>query len=349
MMVVRFSLAFALCFVATGISWAETPYLDNRSTAEDLVRSLYNAINSHQFARAYDYFSVPPAKDFASFEKGYDGTEHVDVLTGDTTSDGAAGSIYYSVPTAIRAKGNDGKFSYFAGCYTVRAISGDVQSPQFRPYLIDKATLHAIKEADYEIYMLPKCGPETTDGGEAAVSVEDVKGKFSTDMKGQCPKVAETLGGKNEPESFAFSYRRNGSEKSEPELKVRLYQFDCLFGAYNEVNVFYIVDSDGLHRLSFARPHFDIAYADQDSAKLKSLKVTGYDTTDQLVNASFDPNTNMISDFSKWRGLADASSNGTWVFDQGEFVLRDYSVDPTFDDEQNPIDLMKNGVLQAVK
>ena len=64
--------AFALVFMLLVTSArASDGYLDNRSSAADLVRSLYNAINLHDYARAYDYFSTPPAKDFGTFQAGF--------------------------------------------------------------------------------------------------------------------------------------------------------------------------------------------------------------------------------------------------------------------------------------
>ena len=141
---------------------------------------------------------------------------------------------------------------------------------------------------------------------------------------------------------------RKGSDKSEPDTKVTLYVFECSMAAYNASEVFYLFDALGLHRLSFAEPHMDITYkpgGEQDS-KLKSMKVGGFTATEQLINAEFDDKTNSISSFSKWRGIGDASSNGTWVFDDGQFVLKDYDVDPTYDGEQNSITVIQGGKIK---
>src|ERR1700710_2937194 len=81
----------------------EAPYVDDRSSAEAVARSLYGAISRHDFARAWGYFGdTKPAKDFDSFVKGYDGTDKVEVATGAVSDEGAAGSIFYNVPVAIR-------------------------------------------------------------------------------------------------------------------------------------------------------------------------------------------------------------------------------------------------------
>ena len=327
---------------------AEDAYLDNRSTAESLVRSFYNAVNLHQYARAYDYFTTPPTKDFETFQKGFEDTDHVDVLIGEVVGDGAAGSIYYSVQTAIKAKGTDGTTKYFAGCYTVRAINGAIQEPPSRPFHIDKANLKPIKEDDYRLYQLPKCSDQSAPTPEPSDTIEAAKARFVEDMAGQCDKTGETLGGANDPAVYPISYHAKGSDKTQPDTKVTLYVFECSMAAYNASEVFYLFDALGLHRLSFAEPHMDITYkpgGEQDS-KLKSMKVDGFTATEQLVNAEFDNKTNSISSFSKWRGVADASSNGTWVFDDGQFVLKDYDVDPTYDGEQNSITVVQGGKIK---
>ncbi len=327
---------------------AEDGYLDNRSDAQSLVRSYYNAINQHDYARAYDYFANPPAKDFATFQKGFGDTAHVDVLTGDVSGEGAAGHTYFSVPTAIRAKGTDGKFKYFAGCYTVVAVNGAIQDPPARPYQIDKASLKPIKEDDYHSYALPKCSDQPVDQPAPTDGTEASKARFVAEMSSQCDKAAETQGGTNEPQVFPISYHQTGAAKSDPDQKVTLYVFVCAMAAYNETDVFYLFDALGLHRLSFGQPHLDIVYAPggEDNSKLKSMKVDGFTATDSLINAEFDAKTNSITSFEKWRGVGDASSNGKWVFDQGQFVLKDYDVDPTYDGEINPITVMKGGKLK---
>jgi hypothetical protein len=158
MAIFRSALLLFLCLLGLNIARAEDGYLDNRSNADQLVRSLYNAINNHQYARAFDYFETPPTKDFATFEQGYETTSHVDVLTGQESDEGAAGSTYFNLPVAIRAKNKDGQFTYFAGCYVIRAVSAAAQEPPYRPYLIYSADLHAINKINFAKNGLPKCG-----------------------------------------------------------------------------------------------------------------------------------------------------------------------------------------------
>jgi hypothetical protein len=341
------SIATALATPAA----AEDAYLDDRSSAESVVRSLYNAINRHELARAYDYFDPAPSKDFAAFAKGFEDTDRVDVLTGVVSADGAAGSVFYGVPTAIRAKDAKGNMSYFAGCYTVRAVNGAIQEPPSRPYRIQQAKLKPITEGDYTVYSLPKCS-EAGDETQAEANVEAAKARFVSDMAGQCDKTAETLGGLNEPEAHVISYKPAYASASDPETKVTLFVFACSMAAYNSSEVYYLFDGvSGLHRLSFATPHLAISYVDEDGehAKLKSMKVDGLSSSEMLTNSEFDPATNSISEFAKWRGIGDASSNGTWAFVDGQYVLKTYDVDPTYDGETEAIEVMKDGVLLPLK
>lgn len=113
---------------------ADTPYRDDRSSAEAVLQSLYNAIDRHELARAWSYWDGGDVPDFATFAKGYDDTDHVDIVLGPVVSDGAAGSVYYNVPAAIRAVDTDGTHHEFAGCYVLRQVNPALQAePPFRP------------------------------------------------------------------------------------------------------------------------------------------------------------------------------------------------------------------------
>ena len=106
----------------------EAPYVDDRSSADAVVRSLYSAINRHEFARAWGYFGdTKPAKDFDSFVKGYDGTDKVEVETGAVSDEGAAGSIFYNVPVAIRATDKDRRRKGL--CRLLHAAPGQCPDP----------------------------------------------------------------------------------------------------------------------------------------------------------------------------------------------------------------------------
>ena len=346
---VRF-LAAVFLVMFTNLGLAEDRYSDDRSTAADLVHSLYNAVNLREYARAYDYFSVPPSKDYASYEKGFADTARVDVITGDVFSDGAAGSIYYSVPTAIKATDSKGNAKYFAGCYTVRAVNGAIQEPPFRPLHIEKGALKPAKADDYSSSFLPKCGEGEPADPVADASVEKAKAMFVAGQQGLCDKVEDTRGGANEPDVSIFKYKDKGATSEDPERVVTLFAFSCSLFAYNESAVFYVHDTVlGMHLLSLAEPNLVITHpkGDDEGRVLESMKVVGFTSTTELINSEVDEKSQTITSFNKWRGIGDASSNGTWQFDHGDFILMSFQADPTYNDEIDPIDVIVDGKVKV--
>jgi Protein of unknown function (DUF1176) len=344
--IVRWFGFLAMIAVLSSAAFAESPYKDNRSDAAELVRSLYDAVNRHEYARAFDYFAMPPAKDFATYEAGFADTAHVDVMTGEVFSEGAAGTIKYSVPTAIKATDEKGNATYFAGCYVIKAVNASAQEPPFRPLQIDRGTLKPIKVDDYNSAFLPKCGEVEFIDPVADDSVEKAKSLFVHEQKGHCDKVQDTLGGINEPEVHKFSYKDEGASADDPASVVTVFVFNCSLFAYNASQVFYIHDPiSGMRVLSFAEPHLVIVHpeGDEDGKKLKSIKVDGFSSTTTLINAEIDDKQQIITSFDKWRGIGDASSTGTWTFKSGAFVLTDFSADPTYDDEIDPIEVIVDG------
>ncbi len=344
---VRF-LAALFLVVFTNLGFADT-YKDDRSTAADLVRSLYNAINLREYARAYDYFSLPPAKDYATYEQGFADTARVDVITGEVFSDGAAGSIYYSVPTAIKATDIKGGTKYFTGCYTVRAVNASIQEPPFRPLHIEKGALKPAKADDYSASFLPKCGEGESADPVADDSIEKAKAMFVAGQQGLCDKVEDTRGGINEPEVYKFKYKDEGASADDPGSVVTLFAFNCSIFAYNASSVYYVHDYViGMHLLSFAQPHLVITRpnGDDEGKELDSMKVVGFTSSTELINSEVDEKSQTITSFNKWRGIGDASSNGTWQFDHGDFTLMNFQADPTYNDEIDPIDVIVDGKVR---
>ncbi|WP_426230826.1 hypothetical protein [Pararhizobium sp. DWP3-4] len=121
----------------------QAAYIDDRSDGPALVRSLYNAINRHEYARAYSYFS-DPVDSYETFVKGYEKTVDVQVLIGSVTQEGAAGSIYAPVPVAIKSTEKGGNEKIFAGCYITRIVNAAIQEPPFAPLHIESAELENV-------------------------------------------------------------------------------------------------------------------------------------------------------------------------------------------------------------
>ncbi|OBQ61226.1 DUF1176 domain-containing protein [Mesorhizobium erdmanii] len=312
----------------------DAPYVDDRSSAEAVIRSLYSAINRHEFARAWGYYGdTKPAKDFDTFVKGYDGTDKVEVKTGDVSDEGAAGSIYYNVPVAIQATDKNGQAKVFAGCYTLRQVNAQIQAaPPFDPIHIDKGALKP-STADFEEAVPPSCGDGPPPPKKDA-ALEQAKKAFLATYGDQCDK--ELLA--NEPEIFSIKYKDANAQPADPDKETRLFHFSCSAAAYNENSVYYMSDDlSGVQQLQFTEPEMDIRYVNNDSEeKVESMHIVGFRTTGWATNSNYDKDAHTITTFNKWRGVGDASSSGTYLFRNGDFSLVQYDVDASYDGEENP-------------
>ncbi|AJY47188.1 DUF1176 domain-containing protein [Martelella endophytica] len=117
-----------------------------------------------------------------------------------------------------------------------------------------------------------------------------------------------------------------------------LYEIGCYAGAYNLVVAYVFAAEDGFPQqgelVTFATPAFSVDYAADDDTNTKLARdpvVTGFGADTTLINPSFDPDTNTISTFEKWRGLGDAASWGRWTLQDGRFVLTYYAIDPIYE------------------
>lgn len=137
--------------------------------------------------------------------------------------------------------------------------------------------------------------------------------------------------------SWTFTYQPTWSEEADPQ-EVTLIRIFCGAGAYNISHAYYLyTEFDGLTPVGFAAPVVDPQYKDGDSeGELECLPVIGFEADMLLVNSEFDLDTQTVTSYSKWRGIGDASSSGTWVFRDGTFVLVSYDVDASYDGEINP-------------
>ena len=147
MLAPRFVSLVLLVLALTTPAIAAPQYLDDRSTPEAVISSFYNAIGRQEYARAWSYYEdgqgVPRFDDFV---KGYADTASVAVSFGQSAQEGAAGSIYYTLPVSIDALSGAGKHSYFAGCYTLRLANPAIQAaPPFRPLHIVEGHLKKAK------------------------------------------------------------------------------------------------------------------------------------------------------------------------------------------------------------
>ena len=138
--------------------------------------------------------------------------------------------------------------------------------------------------------------------------------------------------------SWTFSYPMRWSGDGEEE-EITLIRIWCMAGAYNVSHAYYTYrDYEGLMPLAFAMPAFKTRYAVEDDidSALEGIDVTGMNATTVLVNSQFDPETRMISSYGLWRGIGDASDAGAWAFSDGEWTLKHYEIDASYDGETNP-------------
>ena len=128
-------------------SGQQNAYLDDRSTPETVIQSLYNAINQKQYVRAYSYWqnNAPP---FEQFQQGYAATQSVVLTLGTSSVGAAAGNLYYTLPVTVQATTSDGHTQVFTGCYRLHLAQPQLQSPPFQPLGIDAAHLEQVANGD---------------------------------------------------------------------------------------------------------------------------------------------------------------------------------------------------------
>ncbi|MGN6585495.1 MAG: DUF1176 domain-containing protein [Rhizobiaceae bacterium] len=332
MRVVHLACLFAALCASAGPALAKVPYFDDRSTPEAVVRSLYNAINRHEYARAYSYFSEPPAKDLDAFAKGYDNTASVKVLEGAASSEGAAGSTYFSLPVAIEATDKSGKKQVFAGCYTLRLADPTIQTTPFTPLHIEKGDLEPAK-GDLTAALPNRCG-DTPPPADA--TLEKAKAAFLKDYAGSCPVIDATTGDMT-PGKWDIGFNYESDPRGTPERKATLFRFACAQDANNDTAVYYLADDKGdIRNLRFAVPQLDIRYGNEETKKkVDRIYLIGFRVVSQLPGSDFDTQDQAITAHDKWDAKGDAGTSGKWIFRYGETSLVHYDVDAAFDGKEN--------------
>jgi hypothetical protein len=156
-----------------------------------------------------------------------------------------------------------------------------------------------------------------------------------------CTPPSEYFSG-DEYYAWDISYQPSWNDDEDQKQHATIIMIFCMPGAYNITHNFYIhTEMDGLRPLAFAEPYIDIKYVNDDyEGEVEDISILGMTTTFGLVNSYFDEETLTVTDYSKWRGLGDASSSGTWVFKDGTFVLQQYDVDASYDGEMNPVTIV---------
>lgn len=111
------------------------PEFDDRGSPVALLGSYINAINRREYERAWEYWDSPPNPTFEDFQQGFAGTEEaLLVVSPPTTFEGAAGSVYTSVPAVLMATHSASGRQAFVGCYVLRRSNVDDTAPEWRLY-----------------------------------------------------------------------------------------------------------------------------------------------------------------------------------------------------------------------
>jgi hypothetical protein len=329
------SMSIAAAGAPSGGHAAEPDYLDDRSDAEAIVNSFYNAINRREFSRAWSYFGeTKPSADFESFVAGFEDTKSVRVVTGEASVEGAAGSTYFNIPVAIAATGADDTERVFAGCYTARLINPQIQEPPFTGLHLERG---ALKPADQSVEeALPaNCG-DGPPPPERDAELEQAKKAFAASHGEECASPGRDAQ-PTEPERYVIKFHSTDYPDGD-EQEARLFRFFCSLGAYNEGHYYYQADKvQGVREIHFATPELQIQYENGDSeGKVEAINIIGYRSQGELINSFYDESTKTITSYAKWRGVGDAAASGIWLFRDGEFSLVQYDVDATYDGEINP-------------
>lgn len=140
-------------------------YLDDRSDPVLVLSSLFNAINRHEYARAYGYWDAPSGSanlpTYENFKNGYANTKTVEFLAGVVSADAGAGQRYYSVPVVLSAQLENGTQQTFSGCYFLHMSAASIQAtPPFSPLAIRSAKINQVANtSDLASIMPQNCQP----------------------------------------------------------------------------------------------------------------------------------------------------------------------------------------------
>jgi hypothetical protein len=341
-MVNRVLTALVLLINSAGFARAEAPYVDDRSSPEALIDSLYSALNRKEYARAWHYFAEPPAKSFDGFVKGYEKTALVEWTVRRPVADGAAGTIYYNIPVNLRAVSTDGTESFFVGCYTLRQVNARLVDQDFDGLAIKSGKFKKVASDSFQADGDQGCSNDN--GWLDTDAVADASRAFTQQFDVQCPLVTKIKSGELRP-SYWMIDSNSESTLDNVNPRVLLARFPCQMAAYNESSVYYTFsDIEGLQLVGFVSPDLEFTYQPgSNDAKLQSIRLSGFHSDHILSNSDFDAATKTIHTSHKWRGIGDAFNAASYVLGASGFSLSSYEIDPTTDELINPTTVIKNG------
>jgi hypothetical protein len=138
----------------------DAPAYEDRETPAALLASYFNAIDRGEYARAWGYWENPPNPSYEDFVQGYADTVAVLLaIRPPTFFEGAAGSVYVSVPTLLVATHADSSRHAFVGCYTARR-SNPALDPAAQWSLFSATVAPALANATDLTLLLGACGAD---------------------------------------------------------------------------------------------------------------------------------------------------------------------------------------------
>ena len=141
----------------------------------------------------------------------------MEVLTGAVGEEGAAGSIFYQVPVAIRAESAGGGTSVFAGCYVVRLANPQIQADPFVPMSIESGKL-GVAQQPLENAVPERCG----DGPPPppAMRSSTSEGAFPRTYAGTCRSLeADAEPDTAEPDDYTLKFCYSYEDPDAPETR----------------------------------------------------------------------------------------------------------------------------------
>lgn len=113
--------------------------------AVQVVRNYYEAVARHDYRAAYAIWH--DGHSYAAFRRGYAATSWARVMpVPPYGTEGAAGSIYATIPVRVDARLRSGRMQHFVGTYTLRRVNDvDGSSAAQRRWHIEGARLTAGK------------------------------------------------------------------------------------------------------------------------------------------------------------------------------------------------------------
>jgi len=212
---------------ATGGQTATLPdissnsYVDDRSTPAGLMLSYVNAINRHEYIRAYSYW-ISPASTLGSldaYSNTYTNVASEALVMGNISEDGAAGSIYYTLPVVFTDTLTDSTVIKYTGCYVLRLPQpGNYGEPPIQPMNIDRGNKTGISSTTSDSDALSSaCNPSDYPAGNTAApavqSISDLgASNYIDNRSGAVEVVSSLLNAINRKEYVrAYSYWENAA------------------------------------------------------------------------------------------------------------------------------------------